>query len=112
MTDAVVLLALSQLVCLGGLAYLYRQVMQLRAEQVAQQRRPSERVRTLPVDEAPAFVPSEDRVRRAPSAAPTADLASVTRRMNELGVDIPALARRMHRSEEEIRLLLRRQGAA
>jgi hypothetical protein len=32
--------------------------------------------------------------------------------MDELGVDIPALARRMHRSEEEIRLLLRRQGAA
>jgi hypothetical protein len=112
MTDAVVLLALSQLVCLGGLAYLYRQVMQLRAEQAVQRRRPSERVRTLPVDEAPAFVRAEDRVRRAPVTAPSLDLASVTRRMNELGVDIPALARRMHRSEEEIRLLLRRQGAA
>jgi hypothetical protein len=29
-----------------------------------------------------------------------------------MGVDIPALARRMNRSEEEVRLLLRRQGVA
>jgi hypothetical protein len=111
MTDAVVLLALSQLVCLGGLAYLYRQVMQLRAQQGVAWR-PSERVRTLPVDEAPAFVPSADRVRRRPAATHSPTLTAVTRRMDELGVDIPALARRMHRSEEEIRLLLRRQGAA
>jgi hypothetical protein len=29
-----------------------------------------------------------------------------------LGVDIPAIARRMRRSEEEVRLLLRRQGVS
>jgi hypothetical protein len=28
--------------------------------------------------------------------------------MSELGVDVPALARRMQKSEEEVRLLLRR----
>jgi hypothetical protein len=113
MTDAVVLLALSQLVCLGGLAYLYRQVLQLRANAVVRTR-PSERVRTLPVDEAPAVVPPSERVRRAnrPPAKAAPDLASVTRRMHELGVDVPALARRMQRSEDEIRILLRRQGAA
>jgi hypothetical protein len=113
MTDAVVLLALSQLVCLGGLAYLYRQVMQLRANAVVRTR-PSERVRTLPVDEAPAMAPPSQRVRRskAAPAKPAHDLAAVTRRMHELGVDIPALARRMQRSEDEIRILLRRQGAA
>jgi hypothetical protein len=113
MTDAVVLLALSQLVCLGGLAYLYRQVMQLRANAVLPTR-PSERVRGLPIDEAPALVPASERVRRpkAPQSKSSPDLATVTRRMHELGVDVPALARRMQRSEDEIRILLRRQGAA
>jgi hypothetical protein len=32
--------------------------------------------------------------------------------MAALGVDVPALARRMRRSEDEVRLLLRRQGVS
>ena len=36
------------------------------------------------------------------------DSADIAARMSELGMDIPALARRMQKSEEEVRLLLRR----
>ena len=111
MTDAVVLLALSQLVCLGGLAYLYSQVMKLRSG--AMDRRDSSRV--LPLDAAMEIgepVPHADRVTRRPATPAQMDVGMVTKRMDELGLDIPALARRMNRSEDEIRLLLRRRRAA
>ena len=115
MNDAVVLLALSQLVCLGGLSYLYVQVMKLRTGAI--ERRQSDRVHALPRTlEIGYEVPDDDRVRRTPDASngPIAqvDLAMVSKKMTELGVDVPALARRMGRSEDEIRTLLRRKGAA
>ena len=113
MSDAVVLLALSQMVCLGGLAYLYSQVMKLRAGN--DERRASDRALPLrqPV-EIGLQVPETHRVRRAParSRAAAMDVALVAKKMNELGLDVPALAQRMNRSEDEIRLLLRRKGAA
>lgn len=114
MTDAVVLLALSQLVCLGGLAYLYTQVNKLRRGAI--ERRTSDRVQALPVElEVGHEVPQADRGRRTPAKTGRAaqmDLALIVRQMDELGLDVPTLARRMHRSEDEIRLLLRRKGAA
>ena len=48
----------------------------------------------------------------ASAAANRGEAATLAARLSEMGVDIPALARRMQKSEEEVRLLLRRQGAA
>lgn len=104
MTDAVVLIALSQLVCIGGLAYLYAQIQRMKRE-MPQSRRTSSRVRHLDLDytayEAPPAQPG-----------PIFDGGQIAARMNELGVDIPALARRMHRTEDEVRALLRAQGVS
>ncbi|MFN0146798.1 MAG: hypothetical protein ACKVT1_09820 [Dehalococcoidia bacterium] len=120
MTDAVALLAISQIVCLGGLAYLYAQVQKLRHG--GRQPRPR------------ASVPPQDRVSRnsapgatraareaysratptepPPAAQAPRSAAELAAHLTSLGVDVPALARRMNRSEEEIRLLLRRRGMA
>lgn len=107
MNDAIALLAVSQLVCLGALGYLYMEIQRLRKEP-----RPRKAARPLQPREA-----VKQAARQAYAASPRAassafgrDAGSIAARMNELGVDVPSLARRMNRSEEEVRLLLRRQG--
>ena len=127
MNDAIALLAISQLVCLGAIFYLYTQVQSLRrlapvrraqsnrvhplpdatelaAREVANvAARQAYAARTAPDRPSPRPAPS----RRAPAAQ---DAPSLAARVSELGVDVPALARRMKKSEEEVRILLRRQG--
>ncbi|MGE5596188.1 MAG: hypothetical protein ACM3S1_09160 [Hyphomicrobiales bacterium] len=105
MNDAIALLAGSQLVCLGALGYLYMEIQRLRKD--ARPRRAPVHPRAAVQQAArQAYATS---TRQAGSAFGR-DAASIAARMNDLGVDIPALARRMNRSEEEVRLLLRRQG--
>lgn len=117
MNDAIALLAVSQLVCIGGLAYLYMQLQSLRANRRRPRRADPPRVRHI---DQSASIPSravQNAARQAYSSSPSApgsvsaDAAAIASRMSELGIDIPALARRMRKSEEEVRLLLRRQGA-
>jgi hypothetical protein len=116
MTDAVALLAISQLVCLGGLAYLYTQIQKLRQ---ASHRQPRLRMPlTAPESAAPPARHAPARAAHqayAPAAAPraTRPASSIASLLQEAGtgMDVAALARRMNRSEEEVRLLLRRQGA-
>lgn len=119
MNDAIALLAVSQLVCLGGMAYLYMQLQSLRAKGAAPGRqapprgRPSERsVQPPPGRAAGQAARAAYGSRAAAATAGRADVAAIAARMSELGIDVPALARRMQKSEEEVRLLLRRQGAA
>jgi hypothetical protein len=115
MNDAIALLAISQLVCLAALIYLYTQVQALRSRTAAR-RVSSGRARPMArsVDMAAAQSASQaartayGSNNRAQGPARRADTAAIAARMSELGVDIPALARRMHKSEEEVRLLLRR----
>jgi hypothetical protein len=45
-------------------------------------------------------------------AALRAEAGNIAQRVSEYGVDVSELARRMRKSEEEVRLLLRRQGIA
>lgn len=117
MNDAIALLAISQLVCLGALFYLYTQLQEMKKSQPAR-RQPSTRVHRMP---GPADLSRQatGRAARAAYAAPASqpskqplDLASLALRANSEGVDIAELARRMRKSEEEVRLLLRRQGIA
>lgn len=107
MTDVIALLAISQLVTLGALFYLYLQVQQLRAGTRPVRRRE-------PADEAPApGIPVRGAAaRRAAAAAYTAAPRVPADALRQGRVDVAELARRMHRSEEEVRLLLRRQGIA
>lgn len=125
MNDAIALLAISQLVCLGAILYLYTQLQSLKSR--ARTRRPvtiSARAHPMasPVEVAPrqtARAASAAYAAAKPAPAkPTAsatssrgDAANLASRLAEMGVDVPALARRMQKSEEEVRLLLRRQGA-
>ena len=128
MNDAIALLAISQLICLGGIVYLYAQVQSLRRNAPVRRTR-SSRVHSLPdatqlaAREAAnvaalhaygtrrhqpavrAAIPTNQRAFNAPSP-------SLAVRANEAGVDVAAIARRMQKSEEEVRLLLRRQGIA
>lgn len=117
MNDAIALLAISQLVCLGALFYLYTQLQQVRKGVPGRKRKPSARVhqmggaRTINQYSAgraaqAAYVPPADE-----TTATRGDLAALVSRANGV-VDIAALARRMRKSEEEVRLLLRRQGIA
>jgi hypothetical protein len=107
MNDAIALLAVSQLVCLGAIGYLYMEVQKLRRQPrrsaAPRPQHPREAVKQA-ARQAYAASP------RAASSAFGRDAGSIAARMNELGIDVPALARRMNRSEEEVRLLLRRQG--
>lgn len=120
MNDAIALLAISQLVCLGALFYLYTQLQEMKKATPAR-RQPSARVHRMP---GPATVNqhSAGRAARAAYAGPAqevrpasnparAELATLVARANG-AVDVTALARRMRKSEEEVRLLLRRQGIA
>ncbi len=92
MTDAVVLIALAQVISFGGLLYLYVQLQSVAG-------------RTSP------RAPDRASRQNYPAAKPAMDADAILARLSELDVDVPAMARRMHKSEEEIRLLLRRQSA-
>jgi hypothetical protein len=115
MTDAIALLAISQLVCLAGLAYLYAQVQVLRRGGGRVHRTPSPRVHPIerPIDL--AIQQSNQQAARRAYAGPGPRRAggapALAAMAGDPGLDIAALARRMRRSEEEVRLLLRRQGA-
>lgn len=120
MNDAVALLAISQLVCLAGIAYLYAQVQALR-KGAGRVRRSAARMQGLETSiQVAARGASQQAARKAygtatPPHSPAraqVDRAALAARINELGMDVPALARHMRRSEEEVRLLLRRQGLA
>ena len=121
MNDAIALLAISQLVCLGALFYLYTQLQEVRKGKPSGRKQPSARVHRMP---GPASVNQHTAGRAAkaayaqpvtvtpgPSSPARGEIASLVARANGV-VDIPSLARRMRKSEEEIRLLLRRQGIA
>jgi hypothetical protein len=118
MNDAIALLAISQLVCLAAMVYLYSQLQALRRDRPAR-RTISPRAQTMkrPVDVSGAKSANQAArtayaaTRPGPAAA-RPDSAAIAARMSELGMDIPALARRMQKSEEEVRLLLRRNGAS
>lgn len=122
MNDAIVLLSVSQIVCLGGLAYLYLQIQGLDR---GKRRRPVSSMRAQPIEQ-PVQMPGRmreggrepgivTRTKAAPS--PVAQQMAqqmavpVATRMAELGVDVATMARRMNKSEEEVRLMLRRQAA-
>ena len=118
MTDVIALLAISQLVCLGAIFYLYMQLQAVKSGAPARKRHASPRVHQMP---APAIGQAANaRAARAaygagPNPARAAlrrDSANIAERVAEYGVDVPELARRMRKSEEEVRLLLRRQGIA
>jgi hypothetical protein len=117
MNDAIALLAISQLVCLGALFYLYTQLHEVRKSAPGRKRQPSARVHQM----SGARTVNQYSAARAARAAysPPAeegpvsrgDLSALISRANG-AIDITALARRMRKSEEEVRLLLRRQGIA
>lgn len=120
MNDAIALLAISQLVCLGAIFYLYTQLQEMK-KPAPQRRQTSTRVHRMP---GPAEVGNLSTARAAkaayaqPAAAPVVqqsplrgDLAALVARSNGV-VDVSMLARRLRKSEEEVRLLLRRQGIA
>jgi len=116
MMDAIALLAISQLVCLGAMFYLYTQLQEVKKAGGRVRRSPSTRVHRMPASEEVGHHAAGRAAKAAysaPSAAarPSTPRDLVARAATE-GVDIPALARRMRKSEEEIRLLLRRQGIA
>ncbi|MCL4243289.1 MAG: hypothetical protein KJ048_18210 [Dehalococcoidia bacterium] len=118
MNDAIALLAISQLVCLGAIFYLYTQVQVLKSSSPIRKRPPSARVQRM-IAPAELGSPAAARAARAaygasrPAPAPSAaNAATLAARIGESGVDVAALARRMRKSEEEVRLLLRRQGIA
>lgn len=118
MNDAIALLAISQLVCLGALFYLYTQLQELKKAAPAR-RKPSTRVHRMPA--AAEVAQGHHAAGRAAQAAYTgpvakaqparAELAALVARANG-AIDVAALARRMRKSEEEVRILLRRQGIA
>ena len=127
MNDAIALLAISQLICLGGIVYLYGQVQSLRRLAPARRARSN---RVHPLHESTQVAAREmanvaarhayatARQRPQPVAASLEHRAfgapspTLAIRASEAGVDVTAIARRMQKSEEEVRLLLRRQGIA
>jgi hypothetical protein len=61
---------------------------------------------------APAIITrSHATAAAAPAPAPAPTPVPIAARMAELGVDIATMARRMNKSEEEVKLMLRRQAA-
>jgi hypothetical protein len=118
MNDAIALLAISQLVCLGALFYLYTQLQELKKTAPAR-RKPSTRVHRMPA--AADIAGGQHSAGRAAQAAYSGPVAKAQPARNEVAsliarangaVDVTALARRMRKSEEEVRILLRRQGIA
>lgn len=124
MNDAIALLAISQLVCLGAIFYLYTQVQSLRSGSTTQRRRQPARVHQMTEPTELAGAATARAARQAyGAAAPVpannparamlrAESGNIAQRVSEYGVDVSELARRMRKSEEEVRLLLRRQGIA
>jgi len=106
-------------VCLGAIFYLYTQVQSLRGSTAkTRKRQPSARVHQMvaPTELGTAVAA---RAARAAYGAPNparaalrAEAGTIAQRVGDYGVDVPELARRMRKSEEEVRLLLRRQGIA
>jgi hypothetical protein len=136
MNDAVALLAISQLVCLTAVAYLYIQVHLLRRTGAGRRAAPrpaagrpapeQDNAMVAPMDATTgrlaqqAYAPAQTQRRLEPTRlvpSPVAtgqvtfDSAAISARMAELGVDVPMLARRMRKSEAEVRALLGRQAA-
>ena len=106
MNDAIALLALSQIICLGALGYLYTQLQALR-------RRPHRAAASHTVREGAAAAPdapARGTRSRQPHAVPAFDAPALLEHIRNSNMDVPALARKLRRSEDEIRLLLRRQG--
>lgn len=109
MNDALALVAISQLVCLAGLAYLYMQLQELRRDVPRRRRAGAPRMQAAgrsaatarAAREAYSPVPSFE-----PPATPFPRPAAAAG-----GLDVATLARRMNKSEEEVRLLLRRRGS-
>jgi len=124
MNDAIALLAISQLVCLGAIFYLYTQVQSLRNAGATQRKRQPARVHQMAAPTELATATAARAARQAygatapaPATNPAraalrAEAGTVAQRVSEYGVDVSELARRMRKSEEEVRLLLRRQGIA
>ncbi len=112
MNDAIVLLSVSQIVCLGGLAHLY---LQIQGMDRGKRRRPVRSMRAQPIEQPVQMHEIVTRAKAAPSPVATQMAAQmavpVATRMAELGVDVATMARRMNKSEEEVRLMLRRQAA-
>jgi hypothetical protein len=113
MSDAIVLLAISQVVCLGGMAYLYLQFQTVtrqggrpRHANATFVERPALRQEMQPVAVAAA---AATRAYAAPRLEGPARAAVETAIDGQ--VNLTTLARRMNKSEEEVRLLLRRQAA-
>ena len=119
MNDAIALLAISQMVCLAAMLYLHSQVQSLRKHSAVRRLR-SSRVAAMPgtLDLAAKTTAARAARRAYTTTSKSAahafagDAAAIATRMTDLGMDVPALARRMQRSEEEVRLLLRRKGIA
>lgn len=117
MNDAIALLAISQLVCLGAMFYLYTQLQEVRKGAPRPRKQPSPRVHHMggarTVNQYSAGRAAQAAYMPPADEAPVSrgDLAALVARANG-AVDIAALARRMRKSEEEVRLLLRRQGIA
>jgi len=117
LNDAIALLAITQLVCLAGMAYLYSQLQALRNGSRRQRRSLSPRPHAVDETvEVAAQHSAQQAARRAYGARPQTPRQQtaaqlLAERVGDIDIDIPALARRMRRSEEEVRLLLRRQGA-
>jgi hypothetical protein len=121
MNDAIALLAISQLVCLGAIFYLYTQLQAVKARPRGKRATISPRVHlmstTVEVGSHQAARAAQAAYAPARAAATTettarGEAATLAARLTEMGVDVPSLARRLHKSEEEVRLLLRRQGVA
>ena len=110
MTDALALVAVSQLVCIGAIGYLYMQLQSVK-NRAPQRVRRSPRVQSLehPI-QAVTREATGRAVREAYAAATPSRPAPRAARPAEGAVDVAELARRMNRSEEEVRLLLRRRG--
>ena len=113
MNDAIALLAISQLVCLGAIFYLYVQVQAVKSRPRTKRTTISSRAHpmTAPVVVAPKQAARAAQAAYGPSTS-RGEAAALAARLSDMGVDVPSLAKRMQKSEDEVRLLLRRQGVA
>ncbi len=111
MNDAIALLAISQLVCIGAIFYLYMQLQELRKANPLRRRQPSSRVNHIDTPGATSAATARSARTAYAAAAPHQHSASpVPGGTAATGINVADLARRMRKSEEEVRLLLRRQG--
>jgi len=109
--DAIALLAISQLVCIGAIFYLYMQLQELRKAGPVRHRQPSSRVNHIAAPgAAPAATARSARMAYAAAAPRPQPASPVPGGTAATGINVADLARRMRKSEEEVRLLLRRQG--